>query len=87
MKVFITGAQCKATMKRSFNEPKFVHVWFKRFKVMKTPLKVGLRQIDVLNLLFSRLIVISRNDSKPMSSICDKYFMFQCCLLRYFLIT
>ena len=43
MKFVITGAQSKNTIKKSFNEPNFVLVWYKRFKEMKTVLKVGLQ--------------------------------------------
>ena len=40
------------------------------------PLNVGLRETDVTNLLFSRLIVISRNDSEPFYSSSDVNFVF-----------
>ena len=37
-------------------------------KFVRTPLNVGLQQFDATNLLFSQLIVMTKNEDKPFSS-------------------
>ena len=57
-----------------------MHFWYKT-KFVKMTLNVGLRWTDVTNLLFSRVIIITRNDSEPFSSISDVNFVFLSCLM------